>query len=347
MPRAGASRDAEGAKGAEASGAPRAIIPAMASNSRARLDRALAPLLLDVHGFAWSCGLFDALARGPARVEALRRRLRLSRRGISGLVEVLVAEGLVARSRGAISRAPGARLPRPSPQAYANPWLPVALRTERPVHADRSAAWERGRDLPDAADSTARMDALSAGVARELARRWPLTKAARLLDVAGGSGVLSSAVARAHPKLRVTLADLPAVCRAASRFVEARGLSRRFDFAPLDMFRDDWPAGHDALLFGNVFHDWEDARCRALARRAFRALPPGGSVVLHEMLLEEGGGPLSVALFSLTMFAATRGRQRTGRQLGALLAGAGFRAVEVVPAGGYFSLVLARKPREF
>ena len=36
----------------------------------------------------------------------------------------------------------------------------------------------------------------------------------------------------------------------------------------LDMFRDEWPAGHDTLLFGNIFHDWEDARCRKLALRA-------------------------------------------------------------------------------
>ncbi|HEY3447617.1 MAG TPA: methyltransferase [Myxococcales bacterium] len=317
----------------------------MASLQRARLDRALAPLRADVLRFAAGIGLLERLAHGPARPEAVRRALRLSRRGLAGLLAVLVAEGLVRRSRGRIALVPGARLPRARPGTYANPWLPAALRSEGPVRADRIAAWEKGQDLPDAADSTARMDALSSGVAPELARRWPVPRARRLLDVAGGSGVLSCAIARRHHGLRVTLADLPAVCRAANTFVARRRLGGRVGFAPLDMFRDEWPAGHDAILFGNIFHDWEDARCLRLACRAFRALPPGGSVVLHEMLLDEDGGPLSVALFSLTMFAATRGRQRTGRQLSDLLLAAGFREAKVLPAGGYFSLVWARKPK--
>ena len=317
------------------------------STARTRLERSLAPLRADVLRFAFAVGLFDRLARGSVRPESLRRALRLSRRGAHGLFGVLAAERLVTLSEDRISLAPKARLPRrPSPGPYANDWLPAALRSEGPVFAERSGAWERGRDLPDAADSTARMDALSCSVAATLARRWPVPRAARLLDVGGGSGVLSSAIARRHPRLRVTLADLPGVCAAARRFVARRGLSRRVGFVPLDMFRDAWPRGHDAILFGNILHDWDDARCRLLAGRAFRALSPGGAVVLHEMLLDdEGGGPLAVALFSLTMFAATRGRQRTGAELCSLLNSAGFRDARIVPAGGHFSLVWARKPR--
>ena len=68
------------------------------------------------------------------------------------------------------------------------------------------------------------------------------------------------------------------------------------------MFRSDWPAGHDAHFFSNVFHDWDVEQCRVLAERSFAALPPGGRILLHESLLNETlDGPALVALYSMNM----------------------------------------------
>ena len=48
-------------------------------------------------------------------------------------------------------------------------------------------------------------------------------------------------------------------------------------------------AGYDALFFSNVWHDWNVRTCQWLAARAFAALPSGGRIMLHEMLLDEDG----------------------------------------------------------
>jgi hypothetical protein len=42
---------------------------------------------------------------------------------------------------------------------------------------------------------------------------------------------------------------------------------------------------YDAHFFSNVWHDWNEAQCANLAARSFKALPSGGRILLHEMLL--------------------------------------------------------------
>jgi hypothetical protein len=67
---------------------------------------------------------------------------------------------------------------------------------------------------------------------------------------------------------------------------------------------------------------------------------------LHEMLMNEDGcGPLPTAAFSMLMLLGTRGRQYSLPELRGFLEPAGFNAVEAFSTGGgYYSLVVARKP---
>jgi acetylserotonin N-methyltransferase len=109
------------------------------------------------------------------------------------------------------------------------------------------------------------------------------------------------------------------------------------------MFRSDWPAGHDAILFANIFHDWSIDTCAFLAERAFSALPSGGRLYLHEMLLnDDGAGPQAAASFSMLMLR-TQGQQFTFPQLKGILERAGFTDVRVAQTYCYYSLVTARR----
>jgi acetylserotonin N-methyltransferase len=114
------------------------------------------------------------------------------------------------------------------------------------------------------------------------------------------------------------------------------------------MFTTDWPAGHDAHFLSNIFHDWSDDTCRQLARKSFASLPPGGTLMLHEMLMDDDGcGPLATAAFSLLMLLSTKGRQYSLPELRCFLEDAGFTAIESASTGGaYYSLVTARKPHQ-
>jgi acetylserotonin N-methyltransferase len=98
------------------------------------------------------------------------------------------------------------------------------------------------------------------------------------------------------------------------------------------------------MLFSNVFHDWGPETNAKLAADAFAALPRGGRIFLHEMLLDDtGDGPLTTAAFSTLMLANTRGRQFTFAQLKATLEEAGFTDIDVVPTYSYYSVVSGTK----
>lgn len=166
-----------------------------------------------------------------------------------------------------------------------------------------------------------------------------------VLDVGGGSGSLCCGVASQHPHIRCTIMDLAPVCRIAEENVAAYGLADRVTTHAADMFRDEWPTGHDAILFGNIFHDWDYASCETLARRSFETLDSGGRIRLHEMLLNEAkDGPLAVACMSLAMLMHEKGKQFTPSELEGLLADAGFVDFGVTPSFGYYSVASARTP---
>jgi acetylserotonin N-methyltransferase len=166
----------------------------------------------------------------------------------------------------------------------------------------------------------------------------------RLLDVGGGSGCFAIALARQHPELRCTVMELPAMCEVAQEYIVAGGVTDRVDTLAVDMFREPWPRGYDALFFSNVFHDWNFETCRWLTERSFEALPPGGRIYLHEMLLDDDGcAPLTTVSFSMLMLG-TQGQQFTLPELRGLLEPAGFKDIEAKSTYGYYSLVVGRKP---
>jgi hypothetical protein len=111
------------------------------------------------------------------------------------------------------------------------------------------------------------------------------------------------------------------------------------------MFREPWPTGYDAVFFSDIFHDWGPVLCRQLTQRSFGALPAGGRIYLHEMLLDETkAGPLPAVSYSMGMLRFTQGKQYSAGELEQLLQTEGFQELSVTPTYGYYSLVSARKP---
>ncbi len=182
-----------------------------------------------------------------------------------------------------------------------------------------------------------RMHTISLPAAGGLGKLVMFSQVDAVLDVGGGSGSLCRGVASQHPHIRCTIMDLEPVCRIAEENVAAYGLADRVTTHAADMFRDEWPTGHDAILFGNIFHDWDYASCETL--------DSGGRILLHEMLLNEAkDGPLAVACMSLAMLMHEKGKQFTPSELEGLLADAGFVDFDVTPSFGYYSVASARKP---
>ncbi len=304
-------------------------------------------------------GLFDALGQEPATREELARRLDLNPEALVGVLALLVSLGLLTHHLGRFGLAgPGRLYLRHDGPFYWGEALGVmatpvvgllgeALRAQAGTgHYREARGWTDGHLDQEAARSVARlMEAQSGPAALGLAATGAFAAVRRLLDVGGGSGCFSLALARRHPTLCCTVLELPAMCAVVAEKVAEAGLEARIATQEADIFAGPWPLGHDAILLSNVLHDWDLATNARLARAAFAALPPGGRLFVHEMLLDDdGAGPLAAASFAVMLLLATGGRQYAARELAELFAAAGFTDVDVSPAWGYYSLITARKP---
>ncbi|MBC7986379.1 MAG: ubiquinone/menaquinone biosynthesis protein [Sphingomonadaceae bacterium] len=305
-------------------------------------------------------GLFPALADGPLETDALAAAIEVDARALSIHLGLLAALGLATRREGkwgdtAVSRAYlvpdspfywGALINGGEPsQLHRN--LLAALRpgtrdwTEgRPV-----GNWESGQlEIEQARHIAAFMHAHSLPAAIAAARSGVFEGVKSLMDVGAGSGCFAIAAARANPGLRATIMELPAMCEAARPYIEEGEVADRVTAQAVDMFREPWPEGHDALFFSNIWHDWNEETCGELAAKAHAALAPGGRIILHEQLMNDTStGPLTTASFSMLMLLGTRGKQYSLAELRAILEPAGFSEVGAVHSRGYYSLVTGRK----
>jgi SAM-dependent methyltransferase len=309
--------------------------------------------------------IFDSLARESATPAELASRLGFELRGAEILLSLLTSLGFLVAHLGRYQVTEPTRnfLLKGSPFYWGGVF--ARQRTTNPIHAvirdamvrkdfkivGQSAAeppvemWESGQmSVETARGIAAFMHSHSLGAATGMARRVDLAGTSRLLDVGGGSGCFSIELARRNPTLRCTVMDLPAMCEVARDYIKVSGIGERVDAQSVNMFREPWPPGYDAMLFSNIFHDWGPETNRKLAALAYQALPAGGRIYLHEMLLDDtGNGPLTTAAFSTLMLANTRGRQFTLQQLKTLLEGEGFVDVDVVPTYSYYSVVQGTK----
>jgi acetylserotonin N-methyltransferase len=221
-----------------------------------------------------------------------------------------------------------------------------AARWDQTTEGNPTNAWTEGQISPDVARAIAAyMDANCLPAALTAAQRIDLSGVRRLLDVGAGSGCFSIAFAQANESLHCTLMDLQPMCDVAMGYASAAGVADRIDGRAVDMFRQQWPRGYDAMFFSNIFHDWDFETCAMLASKAYEALPSGGQILLHEMLLDDThDGPPTAAAFSFYMLLSTKGQQFTASELAKLLTDAGFAGVRVTPSHGYYSVVAARKP---
>ncbi|MXP40905.1 methyltransferase [Altererythrobacter soli] len=309
-------------------------------------------------------GTFAALSEQALTTEELAQQLSVDARALAMHLAALCAEGFVEKRLGKWRATHLARtwlhpqatgfwghfLKSIDRNSHLQDRLRESLRTgKRPSEGTdpRPAGWEQGKMQPEvAANIAAFMQAHSQAPALGAARQPVFGELTCLMDVGCGSGVYGIEIARANPALRVILMDLNEVAAEAAKYVDKAGMADRVSTAGVNMFEQEWPQGPDGHLFCNVFHDWAEDTNRDLARRSFAALPSGGRIFLHEILMDDDyTGPYPAAAFSLLMLIGTLGKQYSLAEFRDILESAGFVDVQSQrTGGGYYSLVSARKP---
>jgi SAM-dependent methyltransferase len=122
---------------------------------------------------------------------------------------------------------------------------------------------------------SAGIEAVLAGPAAALPKVVDFTGHRRLLDVGGGTGSWTVAVARSHPHLEATVLDLPVPAEMARQRMEAAGLAGRVTAVAGDAMAGELPPGHDVFLVANLVHYWSPGTNLALLQRVRRAAEPG------------------------------------------------------------------------
>ncbi len=215
--------------------------------------------------------------------------------------------------------------------------LPVRLSEPKATPEPPSAAaWDEYETLQQdpvyAAGFTRMLYEIHLGLAEQLAGLLDLRGVRRLLDLGGGSGVVSLALLRKWSGLTSVVMDFGPVCQAGREIAAESGLADRVTYRAADILKDDLPTGFDLIMLCDV-GEFDDA----LFRRIHDALGAGGRLVVVDKFAPAETTPppsrlLGAFLGSLKSPAESI-RLTTAAMVQAQLRAAGFRdfALTAVP----------------
>ncbi len=176
----------------------------------------------------------------------------------------------------------------------------------------------------------------------------PIDRHLTVLDVGGGHGGYSMALARRYPNLQAVVFELPAAAEAAVQIIDGEGMSDRVSVQVGDFQKQNLGSGFDlVLLFGVLVSETLAGRIDLL-RKAYAALIPGGQVAIREFCLEaDQMASVDTALFSLNMLLSSEaGDIMRWTDLQSWLLQAGFEQPRQIrlPIGVSSSLIVTTKP---
>lgn len=149
------------------------------------------------------------------------------------------------------------------------------------------------------------------GHADYLARKVPLNGAKTLLDLGGGPGTFTIHFLKANPELRATIFDLPQTLETTKKMVGAyldTPLQERITFQAGDFNQDPIQGMFDVCFLSHIIHGQAAERNEKLFPKIFRALNPGGRLIVQDFFLNpDKRSPQFAALFALNMLIHTDG----------------------------------------
>ncbi|MFD8561024.1 methyltransferase [Streptosporangium canum] len=301
--------------------------------------------------------LFTVLHGGPATEREIIGRLGLHGRGLRDFLRLLVALGLLEEEDGRYRAAAG-------PDRYLVSGLPgyvggallgakanlypvwdgltETLRSGRP----RSAADGFAAMLDDP-EQLRRYVRMMEGTLRPLipllaeAVDWSGYRS--VLDVGGCRGGLAGQLVITHSGLAGHVFDLPQMEPLFREHMAELGTAGAVRFHAGDFFRDPLPRA-DVLILGHILHNWPHGQREELVRKAFRAVNPGGVLLVHDRMLDDEHPDIDNLLASLIMALVTEeGSEYTIGELTELAGAAGFASVSHRRLDDNETLVLCRK----
>jgi 2-polyprenyl-3-methyl-5-hydroxy-6-metoxy-1,4-benzoquinol methylase len=315
------------------------------------------PLILEA---ALNFRLFDLLDQSPKTVQELAAQTGASARGLTAILNALVGLELLARwgSRYALTPESASFLVSTKPAYHGGffqhmtrqvlpHWMQLteAVRTGRPV--------VRGNDEATGAeffaDFVEGLFPLSYRAAQALGGHLGIpesTKRISVLDIGAGSGVWGIALAHQSPHVTVQAVDWPRVLQVTKAIARRHGVGDRLETSAGDLLEADFGAGHHVATIGHILHSEGRERSRQLLRKTFKALAPGGTIVISEFLPNnDRTSPPTPLIFAVNMLVHTEaGDTFTFTEIAGWLKEAGFKNPRLLEAPAPSPLILATHP---
>jgi 3-hydroxy-5-methyl-1-naphthoate 3-O-methyltransferase len=304
--------------------------------------------------------LFDLLEESPKTIKELAKKTGASVRGLTAIANALVGFNFLSRQGDRyrltpesaaflVSTRPGylGALYNHMSQQILPKWLhlPDVVRSGKP--ADLVNEQKRGAAFfAQFVEAIFPMSYLSA---RALGEHLKISKTKRpvsVLDIAAGSGVWGIALAEQSPLVSISAVDWPEVLKVTKKVAKQRGVGDRLKTIPGDLLKVDFGTGHQVATLGHILHSEGRERSRQLLRKLFKALAPGGTIVIAEFVPNDARtGPPAPLIFAVNMLVnTTEGDTFTFAEMSQWLREAGFTKPRQLDAGGVSPLILATRP---
>ncbi|MDE0942343.1 MAG: methyltransferase [Alphaproteobacteria bacterium] len=186
----------------------------------------------------------------------------------------------------------------------------------------------------------------SLGPGKTIARLVDLSDAKSLLDVGGGTGAMTISLCKANPDLNATIIDFPNVSEIGWEYISDAGLVDRVRYIPANALECQWPTGRCAVLMSYLFSGVPESSLAGLLSDAFNTLRPGGTLMVHDFMVNEDAEPPLAALWHVQHMAFTpEASSMTAARIMTDMEAAGFEnPIEAEVIAGMTRIVYARKP---
>jgi len=111
------------------------------------------------------------------------------------------------------------------------------------------------------------------------------SRSKRILDLGGGHGVYSIALAQSNPSSSVALFDRPNIIEFAKEFIAKYEMDDKIRFISGDFNADDIGTGYDIVFMSHVLYLSSDLN--SVLRKIYNSLNDGGIVVLNHWMLDD------------------------------------------------------------
>ncbi len=269
--------------------------------------------------------LFTNLASQSLTGREIRHRLVLHERGLYDFLDALVALGFLQKSgnkeTAVYSNSPeaeafldkckltymGGLLEMANSRLYSFwNYLEDALKTGKPQNETRmgrsSLFDEIYTDKSKAREFINAMGGAQSANFNAFAVWFDFARYNTLCDIGGAGAQLSIEVVKHNSHMKCISFDLPQVAPIALENLSKFGIADKVEIVTGDFFKDPFP-GADVITMGNVLQVWGANEKTELIRKAYEALPKGGSFVVIENIIdndrkENASGAADVAQYA-------------------------------------------------